>query len=148
MTADIREAFHVAVVRLLDWRRSNERQQNWGVLCAETGLREYDPEPNVGFFGRDYSLNAICDLAEVLVGPLPPHVHALFLLVDDYIGEPIPDTYAEAVIVLKEAIDAEYDKQASFPLTEPALVEKIRTDSFRAGAEALLNYAKAQAGAS
>ena len=145
MTADIRETFHVAVVRLLDWRRSNERQQNCGVRCAESGLREYAPEPSVTFFGRDYSLTEICDLAGVLTGALPPHMHALFLIVDDHVGEPIPETYLGAVEVLREAIEAEVDRQACFPLTEPALVEKIRNDSFQAGARAIVDFVKGAA---
>jgi hypothetical protein len=145
MTADIREAFHLAVVRLLDWRRSNERQQNFGVLSLDTSRREYEPEPSVAFFARDYSLTEICDLSDVLTGALPPHMHALFLIVDDYVGEPIPETYPGAVEVLREAIEAEVDRQACFPLTEPALVEKIRNDSFQAGARAIVDFVKGAA---
>ena len=37
MTADLREAFHTAAVKLLGWRRSNERQGQWGVVYLETG---------------------------------------------------------------------------------------------------------------
>ncbi|MHC2020371.1 hypothetical protein [Methylobacterium sp. CM6247] len=149
MTADIREAFHIAAVRLLGWRLDNERQEQWGVMHLETGRREYDPEPAVSFFGRDYTLTEICDLAGVLEGPLPPHMHALFLVLDDHIGEQIPATYAEAVEALRDFIAFEQDRKHFSPLTEPPTVEKIRADSYRAGAAAVLDLATMmEAGAS
>ncbi|WP_264046210.1 hypothetical protein [Methylobacterium flocculans] len=148
MTADLREAFHTAAVKLLGWRRSNERQGQWGVVYSETGRREYDPEPTVCFFGRDYSLTEICDLAGVLEGALPPHMQALFLILDDHVGEPIPRTYPEAVEALSGFIEAEGDLQELYPLTDLPLVEKLRADSFQAGAAAVLDLATMKAGAS
>lgn len=139
MTGDLRESFHSAAVKLLGWRLNNERQEHWGVVYLEIGRREYDPEPSVSFFGRDYTLTAICELAAVLEGPLPPHIQALFLILDDHTGEPIPTTYPEAVEALKNFIEFEDDRPLMSPLSELPTVEKIRAESFRAGATAVVD---------
>ena len=148
MTADLREAFHTAAVKLLSWRLDNERQEHWGVVHLESGRREYDPEPSVCFFGRDYTLAALCELAAVLEGLLPPHIQALFLILDDHTGELIPTTYPEAAEALKNFIEFENDRPLMSPLSELPTVEKIRADSFHAGATAVVNFIATEAAAS
>lgn len=138
MTADLKEAFHIAAIRVVGWRLANEVQSQWGVIHNELGRRAYEPEPTVEFFGRSYSVSEICAHAAVLGGPLPPHIYELFVVIDDRIGEPIPETYPAAVEALKAAIEAEHDHQREYPLTELPLVEKIRARSFEEGATAII----------
>lgn len=138
MTADLKEAFHVAAVRVVGWRLANEVQSQWGIIHNELGRRAYEPEPTVEFFGRSFSVSEICAHAAVLIGPLPPHIHELFVVVDDRTGEPTPETYPEAIEALEAAIDVEHDRQKECPLTELPMVEKIRARSFEEGATAII----------
>ncbi|KQS82152.1 hypothetical protein ASG32_05330 [Methylobacterium sp. Leaf361] len=138
MTADLKEAFHVAAVRFVGWRIANEVQSQWGIIHNELGRRAYELEPMVEFFGRAFSASEICAHAAVLNGPLPPHIRDLFVVIEDRIGDPIPETYPEAVEALEAAIDVEHDRQKEYPLTELPMVEKIRARSFEEGAAAIV----------
>ena len=138
MTADLKEAFHIAAIRVVGWRLANEVQSQWGIIHNDIGRRAYEPEPMMEFFGRSFSASEICAHAAVLNGPLPPHIHELFVVIDNGTGEPIPKTYPEAVEALETAIEAEHDRQRAYPLTELPLVEKIRARSFEEGAAAII----------
>jgi hypothetical protein len=137
VTADLREAFHIACVEFVGWRRVNEQQRLMGWQNVETMQREYLPEPTVEFFGRSFLISQICSHATVLNGPLPLHIQALFVVIDDGMGAPIPETYPEAVEVLEVVITCEHDSQAAAPLTKPPLVEQLRARSFAEGASAV-----------
>lgn len=145
MTADLKEAFHIAAVRVVGWRIANEAQSQWGVIHNELGRRAYEPEPIVEFFGRGFSASGICAHAAVLNGPLPPHIRELFVVIDDRIGEPIPETYPEAVEALEAAIGAEQDRQQECPLSDLPLVEQIRARSFEEGATAIIKAVRGAA---
>jgi hypothetical protein len=138
MTADLKEAFHIAAIRVVGWRIANEVQSQWGIIHNELGRRAYEPEPMVEFFGRGFSVSEICAHAAVLNGRMPPHIRELFVVIDNGIGEPIPETYPEAVGALEAAIEAEHDRQRMYPLTELPLVEKIRARSYEEGATAVI----------
>lgn len=138
MTADLKEAFHIAAIRVVGWRIANEAQSQWGIIHNELGRRAYEPEPMVEFFGRDFSASEICAHAAVLNGQLPPHIRELFVVIDNGTGEPIPETYSDSVEALEAAIEVEHDRQNEYPLTELPMVEKIRARSFEEGATAFI----------
>ncbi|MCJ2051261.1 hypothetical protein [Methylobacterium sp. J-070] len=139
MSADLKEAFHLAVAKYLFWNKLNKEQMYIGWLDAETGQRHYLDEPAVPFFGKDRSLSEICGYAEALTGKLPDHIAYLFnALVDDGTGSPEISTYAEAVEALRESIDLELERPQDNPLSEPCLIEKVRADALQQGADACL----------
>ncbi|MET3485867.1 hypothetical protein [Methylobacterium sp. 1973] len=136
MSADLKEAFHLAVAKYLFWSKLNQQQADLGWLDAETGQRRYLDEPTVPFFGKDRSLNEICEYAEALTGKLPGHIAYLFnALVDDGAGNPEISTYAEAVEALQGVIDLELERPQESPLSEPSLIEKVRADALKLDAE-------------
>ncbi|WP_336490871.1 hypothetical protein [Methylobacterium nigriterrae] len=132
MTANLREAFHIAVVAYLEWRRWNEDQRTWGSFVDENGKRDYDPEPMVEFFGRERRLSEICSYTLAIKDDLPPHMQELFRLVDSY--EPVlPDLYSTAAKELSECIQSELEEQRRSPIVNPSLVDRIRERSFHEG---------------
>ena len=139
MTADLKEAFLVATVEFVGWRRWNEEQAKWGIVDHATGRRRYWPEPTVAFFGRPFTLTEMCRLAKVLSGALPLHVQALFRVIDDGIGEPVPETYSDAVEALADAIEVENLRQDESPIEQPPLADQIRDRVFCEGARAALD---------
>lgn len=133
MTADLREAFHIAAVELLGWRRVNEQQRWIGWRNIATNQRQYLPEPTVEFFGRVLKISEICKHAASMSGPLPAHICALFRVIDDGLGEDLPTTYFEAVEALDGAIWCEHELQDDHPLTKPSILDEERGKSFVAG---------------
>lgn len=136
MTADLREAFHIAAVEFLGWHRLNDEQRVFGWVNAETNQREYLPEPTINFFGRPYLISRICSFASALDGPLPLHMQALFDVLDNGMGSRIPDSYPAAVEDLKVMIAFEHEFQASAPLSQPAKMDQLRARSFEEGVNA------------
>ncbi|GJE46950.1 hypothetical protein [Methylobacterium soli] len=137
MTADLREAFHMAVAAYLEWRHWNEEQRTWGLFVDENGKRDYDAEPVVEFFGKERKLSEICDYTLAIKDGLPPHLKELFRLVDSY--EPLlPDLYCNAAKEISECIQGELEEQRRSPIINPSLVDKIRERSFRAGVSVAL----------
>ncbi|MFK5596585.1 hypothetical protein ACFZ8E_06220 [Methylobacterium sp. HMF5984] len=135
MTADLREAFHTAAVRFVGWHRINDQQRWFGWRNSETGMREYVEEPTVEFFGRDFPITEICWYAKSLDGPLPLHIEELFIVIDGGTGEPIAKTYPEAVELLEVAIECERSEQEARPLSKPSVLDFVRDQAFREGAE-------------
>jgi hypothetical protein len=133
VTADLREAFHIAAVEFLDWRRVNNEQREFGWINAETNQREYLPEPMIYFFGRPFLISRICSFASVLNGPLPPLMRALFDVLDNGMGSRTPVSYPMAVEDLKFMIAFEHESQAAAPLSQPSRVDQLRARSFEEG---------------
>ncbi|MDR7039632.1 hypothetical protein J2X36_004408 [Methylobacterium sp. BE186] len=138
MTADIREAFNLASVAYLQWRRLNEEQRTWGLLVDENGKRDYDPEPTVEFFGRERFLSEICRYALVVTDDLPPHMQQLFNIIDAS-GPLIPEKYSEAAEELLECVEFELVQQKEIPIEKPSLVDEIRELYFQKGVSAVLH---------
>lgn len=134
MTGDLREAFHNAIVHFLNWNLRNEEQMSWGFHNMQ-GERFYDPEPTVEFFGREYTISNICERAAILTGPLPEHLRLLFISLDKHSGEPLPETYSEAVESLKDLIECEIDQLERTPLTEPPTARRLWESGFREGVD-------------
>ncbi|WP_336489824.1 hypothetical protein [Methylobacterium nigriterrae] len=138
MTADLREAFHLASVAYIEWKRRNDEQRTWGYLVDEHGKRGYDPEPTVQFFGRERLLSEICNYALAIRDDLPLHMQQLYGMVDA-VGPLLPEKYSEAARELLGCIEFELREQQDAPIEKPSLVDKIRERSFREGVSAALH---------
>jgi hypothetical protein len=129
MTADLKEAFHLAAVHFVSWRAHHDYLRTWSnVVTEEDGSRKYSPEPTVTFFGRDLLLSEICAHARILRGPLSPFVQFFFQCVVDESGDRESwsslVSYSAAVEVLSDQIQLEKDLQREQPLDQPTLVDR------------------------
>jgi hypothetical protein len=131
MTADLKEAFHLAAIAFVRWRTQHDDLRTWGTIITGPNFeRHYEPEPTVTFFGREMSIGALCERAEILSGPLPPLIRELFQSVVDYGWRWVAEedrapmaTYRDAVTLLAEEIEWEHKTQREQPLTGPSRSE-------------------------
>lgn len=90
MTADLKEASHIAAIRVVGWRIANDVQSQWGSIHNELGRLAYEPELLVEFFGRVFSAWEICAHAAVLNGLMPPHSLGSLIGDDAAARSPLP----------------------------------------------------------
>lgn len=146
MTADLREAFHVAVIRFVGWSHWLDDIDHFGCHIEGTPDDQHPAPPDVEFFGRQYSIASICDLAQVLEGPVPAPLLALF---DEFLNcaphlDSSPATFPEAVEFLAGALRWELCRVRQ----QPHLTERLFQKGRREGVNLAFDHMAAQFDAS